>query len=41
MAEVELEELESYHEKILKKYEFSGITSLSPSEICLTLISPS
>ena len=41
MAGAEIEELESYHEAILKKYEFSGISSLSPSEVCLTLISPS
>lgn len=41
MAGTEIDDLESYHEGILKKYEFSGISSLTPSEICLTLLSPS
>lgn len=41
MSGADIEELESYHEGILKKYEYSGISSLSPSEVCLTLISPS
>lgn len=41
MAEIEISELESYYESILKKYEFGGINSLSPSEVCLTLISGS
>ena len=41
MSGAEIEELESYHESILKKYEYSGVSSLTPSELCLTLTSPS
>ena len=41
MATTDLELLESYHSAILLKYKSSGLSSLTPSEICLTLLSPS
>lgn len=41
MAAAEPEDFEKYHEAIYNKFKFSGVSTLTPSEICLTLLSPS